>query len=51
MECSQISENFSVVNKQKNFGTTPKSEVEHLIQNGPKAARKLQKYKSKGILK
>jgi hypothetical protein len=30
------------VKKQKNFGTTPKSEAQH-SKNGPKAARKLHK--------
>jgi hypothetical protein len=32
----------SVVKKQKNFGTIPKSEAKH-FKNGPIAARKLHK--------
>jgi hypothetical protein len=42
---------FSVVKKQKNFGTIPKSEVEHLKKRPEGSAEAAQINNSKGILK
>jgi hypothetical protein len=42
---------FSVVKKQKNFGTIPKSEAKHLKKWPEGSAEAAQINKSKGILK